>query len=271
MGSAKPSQGILKKYSYHLIDFLEPNNIFSAGDFAENADRLIEKSWENCELPIIVGGTGFYIRALLEGLAAFPGIGPKIARKINPGNMDPEQRASVYSLLRQIDPKWAEKISSRDTQRILRAWEVVLLTGKPMSHYLNQGEGIKYRKNVDLHYWILDIPKGELNKKIESRSAQMISMGLVEETKNLLIRGAKADSMPMKSVGYRQVVEYLNGTIKENELILKINIATRQYAKRQRTWFRRESGIRLTGGGEIQEARKNFLIVVKKWNCKNKS
>ena len=239
IGSAKPDANTLKKYPHHLVDILEPNQSYSAANFREDALRLIKESHSKDKIPLLVGGTMMYFSALLRGLSKMPSADPEIRKSIS-HLADEKGWEFVHAQLASIDPQAAERIHPNDPQRIQRAMEVYELTGIPISDW--------HAKPVqnELPYQVLKLAlipddRARLHMLIERRFDQMLSEGFLDEARGLYQSEALQEGLPsMRSVGYRQAWKYFIGEYDENIMREKAIIATRQLAKRQLTWLRRE-------------------------------
>ncbi len=239
IGTAKPSLEIRAQIPHHLIDVLDPAENYSAGRFAREANGAIEAILARGKLPILVGGTMLYFHALLCGMAPLPEADPKLRREID---VQAEKLGwpALHARLAEIDPKAALSISPNDSQRIQRALEVYWLTGRPISSFWQKTP----QKELPFRpFKIVICPRDRalLHHRIERRFSAMLEQGLVEEVKNLYRRGDLHPDLPaIRSVGYRQVWGYLAGEYDFATMVHKAICATRQLAKRQLTWLRRE-------------------------------
>lgn len=225
---------------HHLISFLEPQETFSAGKYRIEALKIINKIKEKGKIPIIVGGTGFYISALLRGLAPIPDIPKRIRDKLN-------NLISIYGLsyfhkiLSFTDPYYSKKISCKDRQRIERALEVIFYTGIKFSKYFEKNNFDEDSfENIKIG---LFLDKEELKKRISERISKMIEKGWLGEVKRLMDLKISKDTQCFKSIGYREIMDVLDGKLSLEEakkIIIKKTIA---YAKRQMTWFKKEKDI----------------------------
>ena len=241
IGTAKPDEVTLRRAPHALIDIREPAESYSAADFREDALAEMSDITGRGRVPLLTGGTMLYFKALLEGLAVLPSANPEVRARI-------EQQAgelgwpAMHSILAGKDPETAARIHPNDPQRIQRALEVIELTGKKMSDLHRQ------QKQQDWDYRVLKIvvcpeSRQELHAKIEKRFNQMLDEGFLDEVKALRARGDLDASLPaMRCVGYRQAWSFLEGKSTYQEMCGKAVAATRQLAKRQLTWLRRESG-----------------------------
>jgi len=233
IGTAKPDRNILAHIPHYLIDICNLDETYSAGRFCKDAVEAIFQIENNQHIPLLTGGTMLYFRALQQGLSELPVADPKIREKIN---LEALQYGwdILYEKLHNIDPVTAKRLHSHDTQRIQRALEVYEITGIPLSQWHYHQE--KYLKNHQIiNIGLIPNDREKLKIRIAERFHQMLDMGLIDEVKKLWIF---KDTPAMRSVGYRQVCEYLSGKYNENTMIEKAIIATQQLARRQMTWLR---------------------------------
>lgn len=240
IGTAKPTAYEQAQVPHHLIDIVEPDEEFSVAGYLDRAGKAITEITERGKLPLVVGGTGLYVRALTEGLADVPSSDE--ALRANLYRFEREEGAgSLYQRLQSVDSCQAEKIHPNNLVRIVRALEVYELTGVPMSEYQQQ------HQFGDAPYNVLKIclqwPREKLYARIEARVDQMISDGLVAEVEKLLASGFNSELKSMKAIGYREIIAHLSGAIPLDEAVALIKRETRRYAKRQETWFKKEKSI----------------------------
>ncbi|MGD8483585.1 MAG: tRNA (adenosine(37)-N6)-dimethylallyltransferase MiaA [Thioalkalispiraceae bacterium] len=240
IGTAKPDAETLAKAPHRLIDFLDPAESYSAMRFREDALREMAEITAQGRIPLLVGGTMLYFRALLHGLSELPSAEPEIRARL-------EQQASeqgweiLHQRLAQVDPEAAARIHPNDPQRISRALEVYEITGKSLSQLQQQN-----RRSNALPYEFIKIAvspadRAVLHERIALRFQQMLAEGFVAEVERLFQRGDLHAQLPaIRAVGYRQVWQYLQGQLDYNEMMEKAIVATRQLAKRQLTWLRSE-------------------------------
>ena len=240
IGTAKPSAEEQKIVKHHLIDIVEPDEQYDAGKFKEDADKIILEISNKNKTPLIVGGTGLYIKALLFGLLSSP---PKCLEIRNELKAESEKYGieHLYSELAKIDPETAKKIKPKDTQRIIRALEVFKITVKPISYFQKQ-HGFKKPRYRYL-YLCLKREKEELNKRIEERIHRMVERGFESEVRNLLQRGYSKNLNSLNSLGYKEMIAYINGKYNLSEAIQLIKQNTKRYAKRQMTWFKAQPNL----------------------------
>ena len=238
IGTAKPEQAIRKKISHHLIDIIEPQDEFNAALFKKMADRAIEEILRRQKTPILVGGTGLYLRALIYGLFK--------ARKdhdlrVRLQGEYAENPLQFYEKLKKIDPDYAMRISYKDKIRMVRAMEIFLLTGKKVSE-LEKDHGFR-QPRYDILKIGLKKEKDELYKRIDKRVEDMLAAGWVEEVKKILAMGVNDTLKPFLSIGYREILLNIKGSISYEDMVKDIKKHTRHYAKRQFTWFSKEKDL----------------------------
>lgn len=221
----------------HLTDIIEPSGTFNAGEFARRAHGIIAGLQKEGKTPIVAGGTGLYVKALIDGLAPLPERDEKVRAALNK-ELERSGKEHLYERLKAVDPVSAEK-NRGNPQRIVRALEVFELTGKPLSAW--HGE-TKAPEGAFLQFG-LAWERAELNAAIDRRSEDMLSSGMIDETKKVLSLGFPPDCPGLQSLGYRKMIEYLEGRVTREELALSLKTDTRQYAKRQMTWFKRDGRI----------------------------
>lgn len=240
IGTAKPTAEERARIPHHLIDVLEPHERYSAGDFARLAHEAIEDIRKRRRQPIVVGGSGLYLRALFEGISPIPPGDPEVRRQLRE-RLAVEGLPALAAELRMRDPETADRLPQGDTQRILRALEVSWVSGKPLSaHIARQPFGVQRLAAVRIG---LTLPRSILYDQIAGRVAQMVQKGWVEEVAGLLSRGLSPSLPAFQAIGYRQLVQYLEGPWSLDRAIAETIRATRRFAKRQETWFRKETDI----------------------------
>lgn len=243
IGSAKPEPEVLAEAPHRLIDILDPAEPYSAARFREDARREMDEITAAGRIPLLVGGTMLYFRALLHGLSPLPSADPGIRARL-------EQQAreqgweSLHARLAKVDAEAAARIHPNDPQRIQRALEVYELSGMPLTHLQQQNAELLPYRFAKLA--LIPSDRSVLHERIARRFALMLDQGLIGEVEQLYARGDLHDQMPsIRAVGYRQVWHYLQGRINYTEMNDKGIIATRQLAKRQLTWLRSEPDIRI--------------------------
>jgi len=270
IGTDKPKQEEREAVKHHLVDEVDVSKEYSVATYQKRARSIISDINEQDKLPILVGGTGLYVRAVIDRLIFSPETAPSqirenLARESLGGSLlrqaqafgsevfdreaqtesaqarrDGELCRTIFEELASLDPEAAEKIGPGNTRRVIRALEVIKVTGKPFSSF--QGEWPKRDSIYDLLFFGLTLPREELYQRIEERVDSMLSAGLLEETRTLL-RSGGLSLTAKQALGYRQIVEYLEGKRNWEETVALIKTKTRQYAKRQLTWFRADPRI----------------------------
>ena len=239
IGSAKPDRATLEKAPHHLIDIRDPVDPYSAADFLKDATRVMAEITARGNIPLLVGGTMLYFKVLLEGLSKMPEANPEIRDRIQQ-QADSEGWPAVYKQLQEVDPETAAGLHPNHSQRIQRALEVYRLTGIPMSTLRREDNtgGIADQYAIK-QLALMPVNRKLIHQRIESRFEKMLSQGLEAEVKVLYQRGDLHAELPaIRSVGYRQIWQYLDGQCSLDEAIGKAVAATRQLAKRQITWLR---------------------------------
>jgi len=238
IGTAKPGPDILARAPHRLIDVCDPAEPYSAGRFRRDALREIAAIRAGGRIPLLVGGTGLYFRALRRGIAGLPDADPEIRARLA-GEAAKRGWAALHARLMEVDPAAARRIRPSDPQRIQRALEVYELTGRPLTELQAEDGGAPPLRSIPL---ILASPDRDLaRRRIEERFLAMLQAGFVEEVRALYRRGDLGPALPsIRLVGYRHVWHHLAGEIDLAEMTRQSVVATRQLAKRQRTWLRAE-------------------------------
>ncbi|WP_443081450.1 tRNA (adenosine(37)-N6)-dimethylallyltransferase MiaA [Thiohalorhabdus sp.] len=236
VGTAKPGPEVRRDYPHALMDFRDPAEPFSAGEFARAARTVAEEAFAAHRVPLLVGGTGLYFRAFAEGLADLPASDPAVRHRLQ-AEAEVQGWPALHRRLAETDPEAAARIHERDGQRILRALEVLEVTGRPLTD-LQAEQGV-----APITYPILRtalwLPREAIWERIEARFQQMLQAGLVAEAEALRAAGVPADSPALRAVGYRQALDYLNGRIDHDQLAEAGVVATRRLARRQLIWLRK--------------------------------
>ena len=234
IGTAKPTKEEQLLVKHHMIDVVEPEYDFSVADFADGASKVISELNAKNKVPIVVGGTGLYFRILLENYD-MPRVEANSQLRAELENLSNEE---LFEKLSNIDKISAEKIHQNNRVRVIRALEVSLTTGKPFSSI----KGVKENK-YDVEWIFPEIESREiLYNRINIRVDMMIKDGLVDETKNLLLKHGRIKNL-VNTIGYQEIIQYLDGNISIENAIEQIKQNTRRYAKRQLTWFRRNPNL----------------------------
>ena len=235
IGTAKVTKEEQKRVKHHLIDIINPDETYNAGAFVKDASLIIEKLHSEGKIPVICGGTGLYIKALLKGLFFLPPLPQEIRQNLKQ-RLKEEGLAALYAELKSLDPLFADKISENDTQRILRGLEVAIGTGIPLSeHWQKQKSSCKY----NAFRILIDIPRPELYQRINQRIEKMLAQGLLAEIENLFALGYDENSPGLNCLGYKEFLPYFKKEAGLEECILLAAQHQRNYAKRQVTWYRK--------------------------------
>ena len=244
IGTAKPSREQRASVPHHLLDIAEPDEPFTAGDYARQARRVIGEIAGRGRLPIVVGGTGLYLRALLEGLFPGPQRSEELRERLR-ASAAKRGSAHLHRMLARLDPESASKIHANDLPKIVRAVEVCLASRSQMSELWKE-RGRDPLRGFQILRIGLNPSREKLYDRINQRAAQMFNDGLIEETKSLLHRHQAA--APLNSLGYKQAVQFLRGELTREQAIAAAQQGHRNYAKRQMTWFRREPEVQWLNG-----------------------
>jgi tRNA dimethylallyltransferase len=234
IGTAKPTRKERARVPHHGLDLVDPGARYSAGHFARDAERWLADIRARGRMPLVVGGTGLYVRALAEGLFQEP-------------PLDAARRRSLDAFTARLEPlellRWASRLDpgfrGGGRQRASRAIEVALLTGRPLSYWQ---EAARAQGPLDPWYIVLTVPRPVLHQRIARRAAEMLQRGLIEEVASVLAEGHAPTAPGLDGVGIREAVDYLHGRRPRESVAEAIAVSTRQYAKRQQTWFRHQLG-----------------------------
>jgi len=240
IGTDKPSPEDRRAVPHHLVDIVDPGVQFTAADFVREALAAAADIVRRGRVPFVVGGTGLYIKALVDGLFPGPGRDPALRAALE-AEAAGKGLEALFRELEEVDPAYARKVRSRDRVRIIRALEVFRLTRRPLSeHFLGTASPTGGYRLVRTG---LHLERQALCRRIEDRVDRMFERGLVDEVRELVRRGVGEDAAPFKALGYRHVLAHLRGarTLEEAKTLTKQD--TRRYAKRQMTWFRKMDGV----------------------------
>ena len=238
IGTAKPSPTERDRVPHHLIDIRDLNESFDAAQFVRLAQEAVEKIQSRGKIPVFCGGTGLYVRAFLSGLGEAPAANPELRAEL-----DALPFEVLLRELRERDPAAYEKIDKQNPRRVIRAVEVIRLSGKKFSEQRAEWKSEAPRQKSGAIFCLTRRVE-DLQARINARVEEMFARGLVEETRELLRRGLAENKTAMQAIGYRQVAEHLRGGRSLAETIDLVKICTRQFAKRQLTWFRRHGNCR---------------------------
>ena len=262
IGSAKPGADARRRVRHHLIDYLELHEQFNAGLFARRATDVLQRLGETGTLPILVGGTGFYLRALLDGLSAAPPADPNLRTRLSAA--EARRESVLHRFLRRFDPDAARLIHPNDIQKAIRAVEITISSRLPATK-----AQAAPRKGLR-GYRVLKIgvapPRAELHRRLNLRAEHMFNSGLIEETKAVLDDGYSPELPPLASLGYKQAVRFILGQATREESVRECQARTRQYVKRQMTWFRRETHVQwISGFGSDPDVQQTAVNITSKF------
>jgi tRNA dimethylallyltransferase len=240
IGTAKVTIEERLEVPHHLIDIRDINEPFNVVDFAFEARQCCKKILDRDGVPIVVGGSGFYLHSLIYGPPSGPPPLPELRKKLQE-ELDELGSEALYERLRKLDPKYANSITKFDKQKIIRGLEIITLSGDPVSHHLWRGP--QTPKTFDFRCWFLHRPRKLIYHRIDQRCDEMVGKGFLEEVKKLEAEGLRENTSAAQSIGYRQALEYLDSKQTEEDLqhfLKEFKQASRRYVKRQFTWFRKE-------------------------------
>jgi len=252
IGTAKVPPEARRGVPHHLIDVAEPDEAFTAGEYARRARPLLGEIVARGHLPLVVGGTGLYLRALLDGLFPGPPRDESLRRRL--AERAARRQGLLHRYLRRLDPASAARIHPADQPKLIRALEVCLLTRRPISAWFADGrQALQGYRVLKLG---LNPPRAELYRRLDQRCAEMFAHGLLEEIRRILAMGYPETVKPLLAHGYRQALQVLRGELDLRKAIYYAQRNTRRYAKRQWTWFRREANlIWINGFGHEAQTR----------------
>lgn len=261
IGSAKITKEEMGGIPHYLVDVLEPWEDFNIVKFKEMARKAMDEIYGEGRIPVIAGGTGFYIQAVTRDIDFSQEDADDIREELSKEVIDQGAQA-LHARLAAVDPESAEKIHPNNVKRVIRALEFYYRTGKRIS--CHNEEEKKKLSPYDLTYFVLTMDRAKLYGRIEKRVDEMISMGLVEEVKRLKCEGLDRNMVSMQGLGYKEILEYLEGEIPFEEAVYKIKRDTRHFAKRQLTWFRRESGVIWIDQDEYKDREEILRFMIEK-------
>ncbi|MFZ5907706.1 MAG: tRNA (adenosine(37)-N6)-dimethylallyltransferase MiaA [Nitrospirota bacterium] len=265
IGTAKPSQEERAIVTHHMIDIVDPWESYSTGKYIRAVMPVIERLHQNGKIPIVTGGTGLYIKAMTRGIFHGPSADWDLRERLL--SIEHGGKGSLYAALKEVDPEAAEKITPNDTRRLIRALEVILKSNATMS-------GMQKHSTLPLAYDFVKIgltrERKELYRMIEKRVDAMLENGLVHEVKKVMeMVNRQHEQLPsppvpypsMQAIGYKETAQYLRGEIPLAEAVRLIKQATKRFAKRQFTWFRKEEGIQWVEVTGIHDCKEAFVRV----------
>ncbi|MFN7992150.1 MAG: tRNA (adenosine(37)-N6)-dimethylallyltransferase MiaA [Bryobacteraceae bacterium] len=253
IGTAKLRSDEMRGIPHHLMDILDPDQIFTAGEYARVGRLALVEISNRGHLPVVAGGTGFYLRALFEGLFRGPSRDPALRERL--AARETRRPGSLHRLLTRLDHEAASRIHPNDVPKVMRALEVCLLTRRPVTELFREGrDALKGYRVLKLG---LSPDRDELYARLDERCRRMFESGLIEEVQRILAMGFPPEAKPFESHGYHQVLQLLRGELTPKEAVFYAQRNTRNYAKRQVTWFRKEADmIWLKGFGDSDSVQK---------------
>ena len=249
IGTAKPSPDELKKVKHYFVDEILPDQHFSAGEFGIDGRKIIDEIVKQKKLPIVVGGTGLYVRSLVDGLFTGPGRKEDVREELE-ARLESEGANALLEELRRVDPEAAARMLPSNQRRVIRALEVYYATGKPISQHHDEHEHEKFFNPVfvGLHW-----ERKKLYDRINFRVDRMLAAGFLDEVKRLLSLGYDDRYNSLQTVGYKEAFAFLRKEINYERMVELMKQNTRRFAKRQLTWFRRDARVRWFDVGEESE------------------
>ncbi|MBE5777726.1 MAG: tRNA (adenosine(37)-N6)-dimethylallyltransferase MiaA [Clostridiales bacterium] len=237
IGTAKPSKADRQRIPHHMLDVVSPVEPYAVADYVKGAEAVFEQIWQRGKTPMLVGGTGLYLKSLLHGMTlGVEKSDPEIRSRYESIAARPDGREQLHAMLEQVDPSSAAKLHPNDLRRVIRALEVYELTGTPLSQQKREEPERPY----DIFPLVLMMPREKLQKRIALRVDEMFQAGLVEEVRTLLASGVPADAQSMQAIGYKELIPVVRDGLAQSVAKEQIVLGTRHYAKRQETWFKGE-------------------------------
>jgi len=261
IGTAKVPAAERQGIPHHLIDIIGQDQLFTAGDYARVATSALRQIAERGRIPIVAGGTGFYLRALLDGL--FPGPSRDETLRTRLEDREATRSGSLHRILKRLDPPAAARIHPNDKNKTMRALEVRLIEGRSLSSLFERGRApLSGFGPIKLG---LDPPRELLYARLNARASAIFERGLVDEVRQLLEAGVSRGAKPFESLGYKQALQVLEGSLTIEQALESTQLATRRYAKRQITWFRKENGVHwIAGFGDDLGVQAEALAIVQR-------
>ena len=260
IGTAKPTMKERGEVAHHMVDVVEPTEPFTVSQYVEMAEPILRDIARRGHRPILVGGTGFYLRAIADGLALGGAKGdPLLRAKYDAIANETDGRRKLHAMLEAVDPVSAERLHENDVRRVARALEVYELTGRPFS----MQEQPEKQSNFELRMLGITLPREMLYERINRRVDEMIASGLADEVRSLLAQGVPADEQSMKGIGYKELIPVVQDGAPLDAAVELLKQNTRHYAKRQWTWFRAEQRVQWfdasTEENAIQQEAEEFF------------
>ena len=230
--TAKPSESERLRIPHHLLGVIPPSISYSVSDWLDQATIIFNDIRQRGRLPIFVGGTGLYYKALLDGIADIPDIPPEIRESIRNDSVE-----SSHKRLVELDPAGASSLDSRDTHRISRALEVIVATGKPLSFFHEHSTTVSLLGDMTTEKYLIMPDRATLHVRIDDRCEKMVSSGVIDELRDFLKLGLSPSCPLMKAIGVESLGSFISGDLPQDSAIANFKVQTRRYAKRQCTWF----------------------------------
>jgi tRNA dimethylallyltransferase len=264
IGTAKVPVAEQRSIPHHLIDVIDPSQLFTAGDYARLAEAALVEIAGRGRISVVAGGTGFYLRALLDGLSPGPSRDETLRKRLE--RREEKRSGSLHRILQRLDPTAAARIHPNDKNKTMRALEVRLIEGRPLSALFESGRApLAGFRPIKIG---LDPPRELLNTQLNARTQALFERGLVDEVRRLLAAGISRGAKPFESLGYKQALQVVEGSLAIEQALESTQLETRQYAKRQITWFRKEQGVYwMAGFGNDPRVQAEALAIVKR-ECK---
>lgn len=240
IGSAKITVEEMQGVPHHMIDIVSPDESFSVSDFKERAEKIIEDIIARGKMPIIVGGTGLYINSLIYNYGFACANRDDTYREHLQSLAETHGKEYVHSMLKEVDIASYERLYPNDLKRVIRALEVYEVTGKTLNQYTLENQEVLYDIPYNVHYFVINMEREELYSRIDQRVDIMLNGGLAKEVIKLKEKGYTSNMQSMKGIGYKEILDYLDEKISYDEAVYLIKKGSRNYAKRQLTWFRKE-------------------------------
>ena len=257
VGTAAPTSQERAQVKHHFIDFLDPPELYSAGDFEKDVIGFLEPYFAKNNVAVLVGGSGLYVKGVTDGFGNLPH--DKEVRDILNARLEKDGVESLAFELRILDPTYAAKMDLKNPQRVVRALEVCLVTGKPFSSFHSEN---KKERPFDLLQIGLSVSREELNTRIAKRTKTMIENGWVEEVKKLM---HLSHCNSLRTVGYKELISHLNGACSIEDAEVRIVVSTRQFAKRQMTWFKKDDRVVWFDRSETESAFEHCKQIASKY------
>lgn len=246
IGTAAPTAEEQSEAKHHFVGFLNPDQLYSAGDFEKDALEFLDGYFEERDVAVLVGGSGLYVKGVVEGFDNLPS-DLELRKKLN-ARLEKDGLEAVQAELAKLDPVHYEKMDSKNPQRVIRAIEVCLCSGKPFSMHHNE---VAKERPFNIVQIGLEAPREIINQRIERRTDLMLESGWVEETRKLL---PYRDHNSLNTVGYKEIISHLDGEMSLEEARERVVISTRQFAKRQMTWFKKDKSVEWFGFEEVERS-----------------